>query len=187
MPAPISRARRLASRAATVHHPRMHRHAISAALGLLLPLCAAAQQSDSAASTAPDRPQPLSPRITPAIGLHYGSPMRFSGALGVVVDLNRRTLDGILLVVEPGQKGIEYSVGYLRTIGRFGSGVSVRASVLHTFDEPWDADARTNYVGGELHWMVALGVGGRAGLFKRVGHGEGTHETLTTLGLSIGI
>jgi hypothetical protein len=165
----------------------MHRLVISAALGLLLPLCAAAQQSDSAASTAPVRSEPLSPRITPAIGLHYGSPMRLSGALGIIVDLNRKTLDGILVVVEPGQKGIEYSVGYLRTIGRFGSGISARASVLHTFDEPWDADPRTNYVGGELHWMVALGVGGRAGLFKRVGKGEGTHETLTTLGFSIGI
>lgn len=162
----------------------MPRTALSLLLGLFLPLCAAAQQSDS---TGRPRPEPLSPRVTPAIGIHYGSPMRISGALGVVVDLDRHSLDGILLVAEPGQKGIEYSVGYLRMIGHFGSGVSLRASVLHTFDDPWDADARTNYVGGEVHWMVALGVGGRAGLFKRVGNGTGSHATLTTLGFAIGI
>lgn len=160
----------------------MRRTTISALLGLFLPLCAAAQQPDSDKGTAP-----MSPRMTPAFGLHYGSPMRISGALGVIIDLNRKSLDGILLAAEPGQKGIEYSAGYLRMIGRFGSGLSLRASVLHTFEDPWEANPQTNYVGGEIHWMAVLGVGGRAGLFRRFSGTPGSHDTLGTLGFSIGI
>lgn len=160
----------------------MRRLAISALLAALLPLGAAAQQSDTTAGSAP-----MSPRVTPAFGLHYGSPMRVSGALGVVIDLDKRSLDGILLLVEPGQKGIEYSAGYLRMIGRFGSGVSVRASALHTYEDPWEANPQTTYVGGELHWMVVLGVGGRAGLFRRVTGTPASHDTIGTLGFSIGL
>jgi len=147
----------------------------------VMPLCATAQQADTAGTS------PLSPRVTPAFGLHYGSPMRISGALGVIVDLDKKSLDGVMLLVEPGQKGIEYSAGYLRMVGRFGSGISLRASVLHTYDDPWDANPQTNYVGGEVGWMVVLGVGGRAGLFHRVSGTPGSHDTLGTIGFAIGL
>ena len=147
-----------------------------------LPLCAAAQQ---AADTRQDGA--ISPRVSPAFGFHYGNPMRFSGAVGVIIDLNKRNLDGILLLVEPGQKGIQFSTGYLHTFGRFGSGLSVRASALHTYDDPWEANPQTTYLGGELHWMVVMGVGGRAGLFKRASGPRGDHDTLGTLGFSIGL
>lgn len=162
--------------------------AISVLIGLLLPVCAAAQQPDSVTQVAQGAGEGrMSPRISPAFGLHYGSPMRISAALGVILDVDVKSLDGILMVVEPGQKGIEYSVGFLKMIGRFGSGVSVRASALHTFSDPWEANPQSTYVGGELHWMVLLGVGGRAGLFKRVSGTPGEHDTLGTLGFSIGI
>ena len=151
-------------------------------LALLAPLAAAAQGADTTASR-----REVSPRISPAFGLHYGSPLRLSGALGVIIDLDKKSLDGILLVAEPGQKGIEFSTGYLKMIGRFGSGISVRASALHTYDDPWEANPRTTYLGGEVHWMVVLGVGGRAGLFKRASGTPGKHDTLATLGFSIGI
>lgn len=169
----------------------MRHLALAALLVLALPPRAAAQQPDSSAraqaATEQESSGRLTPRITPAFGLHYGSPMRISGALGVIIDLDRKSLDGILLLVEPGQHGIEYSAGYLRMIGRFGSGVSLRASVLHTFSEPWNADAQTTYVGGELHWMVVLGVGGRAGVFRRASGSPGNHDSLGTLGFSIGL
>lgn len=158
----------------------MRRLAISALLSLLFPLCAAAQATEADSDA-------VSPRVTPAFGLHYGTPLRISGALGVIVDLNKKSLDGVLLLVEPGQQGIEYSAGYLRMIGNFGSGFSVRGSVLHTYDEPWKANPRATYAGGELHWMVALGVGGRAGLFRRVSGTRGEHDTLATIGASIGL
>lgn len=160
----------------------MRRLASFIPLALLLPLVASAQHADSAASRGE-----ISPRVTPAFGLHYGSPMRISGTLGVIIDLDKKSLDGILLVAEPGQKGIEFSAGYLKMLGRFGSGVSLRASAIHTYDHPWEASPRTTYVGGEVHWMVVLGVGGRAGFFKRAGGTPGSHDTLGTLGFSIGI
>jgi hypothetical protein len=157
----------------------MRRLLISAVLLAVLPLCAAAQQVEP--------PHELSPRITPAFGLHYGNAARISAALGIIVDVDRRSRDGILVLVEPGQKAAEASVGYLRMIGRFGSGFSVRAAVLRTGDDPWDANANSTYVGGEAHWMVILGVGGRAGLFRRVAGPPGSHDGLATLGLALGI
>lgn len=165
----------------------MRRSVTTALLLLALPLCAAAQQpTDPGASSRRDG-SGLSPRVTPAFGLHYGSPMRLSGAVGVVVDLNKKNLDGILLLVEPGQKGIGFSTGYLHTFGRFGSGISVRASAIRTYDDPWEANPRTTYLGGELHWMVVVGIGGRAGLFRRASGTPGSHDTLGTLGFSIGL
>lgn len=160
----------------------MRRLAFLLLLALMTPLAASAQGDDPSASR-----RELSPRISPAFGLHYGSPLRLSGALGVIIDLDKKSLDGILLVAEPGQKGIEFSTGYLKMIGRFGSGVSIRASALHTYDDPWEANPRTTYLGGEVHWMVVLGVGGRAGLFKRASGTPGAHDTLGTIGFSIGI
>jgi hypothetical protein len=158
----------------------MLRLLIPASLLAVLPLCAAAQQAEPA--------RDLSPHISPAFGVHYGNPARISAALGIIVDLDRRSSrNGILMLVEPGQKAAEASVGYLRMIGRYGSGVSVRAAVLRTGEEPWDANANSTYVGGELHWMVILGVGGRAGLFRRVAGPPGSHDGMATLGLALGM
>ena len=49
--------------------------------------------------------------MTPAFGLHYGSPMRISGAAGVIIDLNTHSLDGILLLTEPGQLAVHEAAG----------------------------------------------------------------------------
>lgn len=157
----------------------MRRLFISALLLVLLPPRASAQQAEP--------PHELSPKITPAFGLHYGNPARISGAFGVIIDVDRRSHDGILLLLEPGQKAAEASVGYLRMIGRYGSGFSVRAAVLRTGEEPWDANAKSTYLGGELHWMLILGVGGRAGLFRRVAGAPGSHDGIATLGVSLGM
>jgi hypothetical protein len=162
-----------------VQHYQMRRLVISALLLALLPLRARAQQVEP--------PHELSPKITPAFGVHYGNPARISVALGVIVDVDRRSHDGILLLVEPGQKAAEASVGYLRMIGRYGSGFSVRGAVMRTGDDPWDANSNSTYVGAEFHWMVVLGVGGRAGAFRRVAGEPGSHDGIVTLGLALGI
>jgi hypothetical protein len=157
----------------------MRRLIHSTVLLALLPLLAAAQQ-------APPQHE-LSPKITPAFGLHYGNPARISAALGIIVDVDRRSRDGIIVLVEPGQKAAEASVGYLRMIGRYGTGFSVRGAVLRTGEDPWDANANSTYVGAELHWMVILGVGGRAGLFRRVAGPVGSHDGIATLGIALGM
>lgn len=126
-------------------------------------------------------------RLWPAVGLHYGSPLRFSGVLGLGVDLSPNSSDAVVLLAEPGQHGVEFSLGYVRLTGNLGSGYSLRASVLRTDSEPWDANPNATYVGAEAQGMLAFLVGGRAGVYRRVSGTTGEHDVLATVGLSIGM
>jgi hypothetical protein len=126
-------------------------------------------------------------RLAPAYGLHYGAPMRFSIALGGTLDTDRRGTQGAIAMLEQGQHGNELSAGYFKMIGRYGTGFSVRGAVLRTGGEPWQANPHTTYVGGEVHLQLFLGVGGRAGLLRRASReSTGSHDSIVTLGLSIG-
>lgn len=161
-----------------MQHSRMQCVApLICALIVTLPAVARAQQgSDSSGS-----------RLAPAFGVHYGTPMRFSVSAGGALDLNDRGSEGVLAVVEQGQHGGEISAGYYRMVGRFGSGFSLRAAVLRTGSEPWNADPHTTYVGAEAHLMVILGVGGRAGFMRRASStSNGTRDSIVSLGVSIG-
>src|SRR4051812_29882120 len=42
------------------------------------------------------------PNISPAVGVHYGSPLRASGAFGMLVDFNGSKNDGIIVLAELG-------------------------------------------------------------------------------------
>ena len=156
----------------------MRRLALPALLLALLPLCAAAQ-------TPTDTTQFV--RISPAIGLHYGVPMRLSLAAGGLFDFRGRRNDGVIAMAEPGQGGIEFSLGYFRT-RRFGQGYSLRLASIRTFDDPWNTSENTTYLGAEAHWMLLVGVGGRAGFFRRVSsnNANSPDDNLGTIGLSIG-
>jgi hypothetical protein len=141
-----------------------------------LPASASAQRGDSP-----------TPRLVPAFGVHYGTPMRFSVSAGGALDLSDRRNEGVLALVEQGQHGNEVSAGYYRMIGRFGSGFSLRAAALRTSGEPWNADPHTTYVGAEAHLMVILGVGGRVGFMRRASKVvNGSHDSIVTLGISLG-
>ncbi len=158
----------------------MRRLAIPALVLLLVPLWAGAQRPPR------EEDSDLS-RLAIAYGLHYGTPMRFSVALGATLDLDRRRSHGVLAVVEQGQHGSEFSTGFFQEIGRYGTGFSVRGAVLRTSGEPWNADAHTTYVGAEAHLQLFLGVGGRAGFLRRVSRlSNGSHDSIVTLGISIG-
>jgi hypothetical protein len=147
-----------------------------AAAVLLFPAAALAQREDATSS-----------RLVPAFGVHYGTPMRFSVSAGGALDVSDRRNEGVLVLVEQGQHGNELSAGYYRMIGRFGSGFSLRAAALRTSGEPWNADPHTTYVGAEAHLMVILGVGGRAGFMRRASKVvNGSHDSIVTLGISIG-
>jgi len=146
-------------------------------LVLLVPGMATAQQGSESRG----------PRLAPAFGIHYGTPMRFSVSAGGALDLNDRGSEGVIAVVEQGQHGGELSAGYYHMVGRFGSGFSVRAAVLRTSGEPWNADPHTTYVGAEAHLMVILGAGGRVGYMRRASStANGTRDDIVTLGVSIG-
>jgi hypothetical protein len=157
----------------------MRRSVFPVVLSALLPLCAHAQ---GAPNLEPN------PHVSPAFGVHYGSPMRISLAAGLLVDVSERRNDGVVVTAEAGQQGNEVSLGYFRMLGRFGSGYSLRAAALRTTGEPWNASPNTTYAGAEAHWMIAFGVGARVGYLRRTSKRvDDSHDNLATVGILIGI
>ena len=127
------------------------------------------------------------PNISPAIGVHYGSPLRVSGAFGMLVDFNGNKNDGIIALGEVGLRGGQVSLGYFRMFGWFGSGYSLRLTALRTGDDPWNATEHTTYVGAELHGMLIFGVGGKVGYMRRASQSRtDPHNTIVPFGVSIG-
>ena len=162
-----------------MQHYRMRRFVYLAGFTAMLPLSMRAQGAPNMEPT---------PRVSPAVGVHYGSPMRISLAGGVLVDMSERRNDGVVLVAEAGQQGTEVSVGYFRMLGRFGSGYSLRTAALRTAGEPWNASPNTTYAGAEAHWMIAFGVGARVGYLRRVSRRvDDAHDNLASIGVLIGI
>lgn len=156
----------------------MRRLALPALLVLLMPLRAAAQgESDTTQFV----------HISPAIGIHYGAPLRLSLAAGGLFDFRGSRNDGVIVMAEPGQGGVEVSLGYFRT-RRFGQGYSLRLAGIRTGADPWNTSEHTTYIGAEAHWMLLVGVGGRAGLFRRTSSNGASSpdDNLATLGVSVG-
>ena len=161
-----------------VQHCGMRRLAYSLLLFAFMPVRAAAQDSSAGEST---------PRISAAVGLHYGTPLRISAALGVMVDVSTKRNDGLIMMLEGGQQGSEISAGYFHMLGHFGSGYSLRGALVRTGDEPWNSSPHTSYVGVEANWMIVFGVGGRLGYLRRASRSSSDpHDNLATVGISIG-
>ncbi len=158
----------------------MRRIVFLLALSLLAPIGAHGQDSP--------RPEP-NPHISPAVGIHYGSPMRFSAAGGLLIDMSEHRNDGVLVAVEVGQQGNEVSAGYFRMLGSLGSGYSLRLAAVRTAGEPWNASPNTTYAGVEAHWMIVFGVGARVGYLRRTSKASGLepHDNLASIGILIGI
>jgi hypothetical protein len=158
----------------------MRRTLLSLAVVTVAPMMALAQDTTAVEPT---------PHISPAIGVHYGSPMRASIAGALLIDMSQHRNDGVVLAVEVGQHGNEASAGYFRMLGRYGSGYSLRLAALRTTDDPWGASENTTYVGAEASWMIVFGVGGRIGYMRRASHSGSVdpHESLATFSFGIGI
>jgi hypothetical protein len=156
----------------------MYRLAIPVLLVVLLPLCAGAQTPDDSGYV----------KISPAVGVHYGTPLKWSVAAGGLFDFRGPHNDGVIAMAEMGQGGAEASVGYFRMI-RFGQGFDVRLAGIRTAPDPRNAAPETTYLGPEAHLMFLLGVGGRVGWFHRASPytGEKTYDNLVSLGVSIGL
>jgi len=158
----------------------MRRTVLSLAVVAFAPTLARAQDTTAVEPT---------PHISPAIGVHYGSPMRASVAGALLIDMSQHRNDGVVIAVEVGQRGNEVSAGYFRMLGRFGSGYSLRLAALRTTDDPWNATENTTYVGAEASWMIVFGVGARVGYLRRASH-SGTldpHENVMSFSFGIGI
>jgi hypothetical protein len=156
----------------------MHRLALSALLVALLPLCAAAQAASDSVQFV---------HLSPAIGIHYGAPLRLSLSAGGLFDMRGKRNDGLIVMAEPGMGGTEISLGYFRR-HRFGQGYSFRAAGIRTGEKPWNTSPRSTYLGAEAHWMLLAGVGGRVGFFRRVSgsYSDGLRDNLASFGFSIG-
>jgi hypothetical protein len=126
-------------------------------------------------------------RISPAIGVHYGIPLKASLAAGGLFDFRGSRNDGVIVMAEPGQGGFELSAGYFRT-QRFGQGYSLRLAGIRTGDKPWNTSVQTTYLGVEAQWMVLIGVGGRLGWFRRVSANGASDpdDNLGSIGVSVG-
>jgi hypothetical protein len=157
----------------------MRRLAIPALLVVMLPLLAAAQTPDDTTGYV---------HISPAVGFHYGIPLKFSLAAGGLFDFRGRRNDGIIAMGEMGQGGGEASIGYFRMI-RFGQGFDVRFAGIRTGPDPRSAAPETTYLGAEAHVMFLLGVGGRVGWFRRASPyaGTNTYDNVGSFRVSIGL
>ena len=158
----------------------MRRLAITALLVVMLPLCVAAQ--------APDDSTKGYVHISPAVGFHWGIPLKFSVAAGGLFDFRGPHNDGVIAMGEMGQGGAEASVGYFRMI-RFGQGFDVRVATLRTGPDPRSAAPETTYLGAEAHVMFLLGIGGRVGWFRRASpySGSKTYDNVGSFRVSIGL
>lgn len=127
-------------------------------------------------------------KISPAVGIHYGTPLKWSVAAGGLFDFRGPHNDGVIAMAEMGQGGAEASVGYFRMM-RFGQGFDVRLAGIRTAPEPRSAAPETTYLGAEAHLMFLLGVGGRVGWYRRASaySGENTFDNLVSFGVSIGL
>ena len=157
----------------------MRRTAHLAALLVIVPLSAGAQSTDGRGAP---------PLVSPSIGLHYGGPLRTSLAAGLLIDISEQRNASVVVAGEVGQQGNELSIGVQKMRGQFGSGYSLRGVALRTGDLPWNASARTTYVGAEAHLMIAFGVGGRVGYLRRITKQVDTaHDGVVSFGALIGI
>lgn len=158
----------------------MRRLSIVALLVAFLPLRAEAQAaSDDTTGYV---------HISPAVGFHYGNPLKLSVAAGGLFDFRGPHNDGVIAMGEMGQGGAEASIGYFRMM-RFGQGFDVRAALIRTGPDPRNASPETTYLGAEAHLMFLLGVGGRVGWFHRASPYNGTdaHDSFVSFRASIGL
>ena len=167
-----------AGRAARTTTALLMRRFAFALLVVMLPLRAAAQTPDDSGYV----------HISPAVGVHYGTPLRLSVAAGGLFDFRGPHNDGVIAMAEMGQGGAEVSIGYFRMI-RFGQGFDVRLAGIRTGPDPRNAAPETTYLGAEAHLMFVLGVGGRIGFFRRASpySGPNTYDNVGSFGVSIGL
>lgn len=103
-------------------------------------------------------------------GLTYGAPLKWALSYGMGYVRESATSDWCVLgAAKIGLGGAGFNVGVANSLGHFGSGASLTAGVLRTFDNPLKASAKRTYVGGSLHVWPILGLGGEVGVYTRVG------------------
>jgi hypothetical protein len=112
--------------------------------------------------------------IAPALGLRFGEPQKASFAAGLLVgaDWQQNGRDhsrNATVFIEPGVSAGRASVAYVdHGYGSFGSGYTIAATMLRTWQDPWVAKENSTYVGGEVMLWPIVFVGPRVGLFRSI-------------------
>jgi len=121
------------------------------------------------------------------LGARFGPPLRAGLAVGVVYGNRSRIAEfaGPIVIAEAGLGGGRLSAGYLLAFP-FVSGVEVLGSAVRTWGSPWNADANTTMLGGELR-AIGFAVNVGFGAFRRVGGVDGESETRYYMNIGLGI
>jgi hypothetical protein len=114
---------------------------------LAIPVLIVVLHTSRAAAQTPDDSGYV--KISPAVGVHYGTPLKWSVAAGGLFDFRGPHNDGVIAMAEMGQGGAEASVGYFRMM-RFGQGFDLRLAGIRTGPDPRDAAPETTYLGATM-------------------------------------
>ena len=131
--------------------------------------------------------------VSPAIGIHVGTPQKASVALGIVVgeDWQQDAHDhsrNVAIFAEPGFSGGRASIAYVdHGYGSFGSGYGVAGTVLRTWKDPWGATDNATYAGGELILWPIVFIGPRVGLFRSIAGTVGSKKWFVSIDFGIGL
>jgi hypothetical protein len=123
-------------------------------------------------------------RVRPLIGIHYGTPLKWSTAVGIGL-VPDTTEGGVFVAAEPGLGGWRASVGWIRLTGNLGTGYVGRVTLLRTERRPWRAPPRATFVGAEYQHMPIFVLGVRLGAYHRLGRPHGARRGLLTAGVSL--
>ncbi len=163
---------------------------VTAALALLVPFASlAAQRCRGCAAEDTVRRT----HVSPAVGLHVGTPEKASLTLGVLLGEEwqqggRDHSRNVALLAEPGFGAGRASVALFdHGYGNFGSGFGVAGTILRTWKNPWTVPPNMTYAGGELILWPILFVGPRIGVFHRVGGTTMNYKWLVGLDFGIGL
>lgn len=131
-----------------------------------------ARRAASARASADSTPSGVSWQFDQCMGgLTYGAPLKWALSYGMGLVRESPTSDWCLLTAaKVGLGGAGINVGVANSLGHFGSGASLTAGVLRTFNRPaGTALAERTYVGLSLHLWPILGLGGEIGVYSLVG------------------
>jgi hypothetical protein len=118
------------------------------------------------------------------VGVKATSPQRSAISLGTFIPLGRNG-PSLLLQAEPGYGGGKLNIGIGSAVaGIITAGGALKASLLHTWNDPVNVPVDQTYLGVELELMCCF-INGSIGAYRRIDGDEG-EEWIISSGIGIG-
>lgn len=135
----------------------------------------------------------VGPQVGPFVGLHWDrlQLVTFSGGAGTLWcrdpdPAGRPFCAGSFVLVSPGWRGGELTIGALAISTTRLAAVAPGVSVLRTWNEPAHAANHATYVGPRLR-LVVIPVGVALGWYWRIAGPSGTHDAVWTVSVGVGL